>query len=437
MTSTLLYLFGIVLLLIGVGVSIALHELGHLWPAKAFKVPVSRYMIGFGPTLFSRKRGETEYGIKLFPLGGYIAMAGMVPPGTGKAPKTWLQRWIADSRRTQQEADGSYEESRAFYRLPVLKRMVIMLGGPFANLVLGTILVTIALSGIGSYSMTTTIEKVLPCVRDYEPAPSKCLSSDSPSPALTDGLKSGDRVVSIDGKSISQWTQVQQAIDNSNGQPLDIVVDRNGSSATAQVTPVQLWRPVIDRQKQDYKLDASGKKIYHKAYVIGVQVQFARVPQSIGASLASSGSYLVGTGDMVLQLPQKIGEVAGATFGGGQRPLDAPVSIVGVGSIAGTIASSGDMDLQGKLQSGLLMLGSLNFALFVFNLIPLLPLDGGHVLNAIYEGLKRLAFKIARKRDPGPFDTAKLMPFTTVMWFVLVGLGVFMMFADVVKPVTI
>ena len=437
MTSTLLYLLGIVLLLIGVGVSIALHELGHLWPAKAFKVPVSKYMIGFGPTLFSRKRGETEYGIKLFPLGGYIAMAGMVPPGDNKPPKSKLQRWIADGRRNQQLADGSYDESRAFYRLPVLKRMVIMLGGPFANLVLGLLLVVVALSGVGSYAATTTIEKVMPCVRDYEPKVTDCLNGDIPSPAIRDGLQARDQVVAVNGSPIDKWSQVQAAIDSATGKSIVFSVERSGKLSDVSVTPARLWRPVIDKKTFDYAVDADGKQIYRKANVIGVQVQFGRVHLSVGDSLSSSAGYLLGTGEMVLQLPQKIGEVATATFGSGQRPLDAPVSIVGVGNIAGNIASSSDMDLAGKFQSGLLMLGSLNFALFVFNLIPLLPLDGGHVLNALYEGVKRTAFKLIRKRDPGPFDTAKLMPFTTVMWFVLLGLGVFMMFADVVKPVTI
>lgn len=247
MIETLLYLLGILLLLLGVGLSIGLHELGHLWPAKSFKVPVSKYMIGFGPTLWSRKIGETEYGIKAIPLGGYIAMAGMVPPGSGATPKNWFQRWVADGRRSQQQADGEFDPNRAFYRLPVRKRIVIMLGGPFANLILGVIFTTAALSGIGVFQPSNSLSQVVDCVADFKTQLTNCDESTIPSPAKVAGLRAGDRVVAVNGLAVSNWTKVSEALAASNGQPLQLQVKRGDQSLEVRVKPALLKRPSLTR----------------------------------------------------------------------------------------------------------------------------------------------------------------------------------------------
>src|SRR5690606_31433280 len=129
------------IVLVGLMVSIGLHEVGHLVPAKRFGVRVGQYMIGFGRTVFSRRVGETEYGLKLIPLGGYISMAGMFPPERrGGKPRTastgFFDTLVQDARTAAHEGIPAGQEDRVFYRLPVLKRIVIMLGGPFMNLVL-------------------------------------------------------------------------------------------------------------------------------------------------------------------------------------------------------------------------------------------------------------------------------------------------------------
>jgi len=173
MNETLLYLLGIILLLAGVGFSIGWHELGHLIPAKLFGVRVMQYMIGFGPTLFSKKIGETEYGVKLIPLGGYISMIGMFLPAKpgAREPKAWQTRgligffrsMIADAR-PKVDSMSAEEAKRQFHRLNPLKRMIIMFGGPLMNLVLGFILLAIALSGIGVYGASNRVQEVIPCV---------------------------------------------------------------------------------------------------------------------------------------------------------------------------------------------------------------------------------------------------------------------------------
>ncbi len=173
------FVIGVVLLVVGLAVSIALHELGHLLPAKKFGVRVGQYMIGFGPTLWSRRRGETEYGFKAIPLGGYISMAGMYPPSptlrrkngtvgtghrTGRAGGGFFATMVQDARTANDETLLSEDDDRVFYRLPVWQRVVIMLGGPVMNLLLAIVLFAILLSGIGVQTATTTVQSVSECV---------------------------------------------------------------------------------------------------------------------------------------------------------------------------------------------------------------------------------------------------------------------------------
>ena len=171
--TVIAFIVGVLVLVVGLAVSIALHELGHLLPAKRFGVRVGQYMIGFGPTLWSRRRGETEYGFKAIPLGGYISMAGMYPPSTRTGGG---RRRAGTSGRRILRDDGSgcpcgerrntegEDDDRVFYRLPIWKRIVVMLGGPVMNLLLAIVLFTIIFSGIGVQTATTTVAALSECV---------------------------------------------------------------------------------------------------------------------------------------------------------------------------------------------------------------------------------------------------------------------------------
>ena len=167
----MLELLGILIFVVVIGLSIALHEWGHLWPAKRFGVKVTDYMIGFGPTLWSRTRGETRYGIKAIPVGGYIRMIGMLPPpkdapeGTARTMSTGrLALLVEDARRQSLEEIAPGDENRVFYKLPVHKRVIIMLGGPFMNLLLAFFLFAAVLVGIGVAQPSLTVSAVVPCV---------------------------------------------------------------------------------------------------------------------------------------------------------------------------------------------------------------------------------------------------------------------------------
>ncbi len=203
METVLLYVLGIVIIVIGLALSIGLHEIGHLVPAKKFGVKVGQYMIGFGPTIWSRKYGETQYGIKALPLGGYISMAGMFPParkgGKARTASTgFFDTLVQDARTSSADTIKPGDEERVFYKLPVWKRVIIMLGGPVMNLLIGIALYAVVLVGFGLPQSTTTIESVSQCVIASSSEQTECTDADDPAPAAAAGIEPGDRIVSVD-----------------------------------------------------------------------------------------------------------------------------------------------------------------------------------------------------------------------------------------------
>jgi membrane-associated protease RseP (regulator of RpoE activity) len=432
--ETLLYLIGILIIALGIGFSIGWHELGHLIPAKLFGVKVPKYMIGFGPTLFSRKIGETEYGVKLFPLGGYITMIGMYPPAkqpeSGK-PRGFFRDMIASARSAHSEFIEPGDENRMFFQLPVWKRMIIMFGGPVMNLILGTFLLTVALSGIGVSQVSTTISEVSPCVPVA--VAEQCKAESEPSPALAAGLEAGDKILAINGSALTNWDEAAKLIKPDAVNQLS-VIRKDGSKVDFSLTPVTVQRPVVENGS--LKLDASGNQVLEPKPVLGVILASEVRPLSLAESFSASGQSVMQVGQMILNLPQQVAAVGQATFGSEERRADGPVSIIGIGQIAGEVASSSSTSFLEKLQSQLGILASLNFALFAFNMLPLLPLDGGHVAGGVYEAIKKGIFRVLRKPNPGPADTALLMPLTWVVFIALMAMSALIIIADLVNPIS-
>jgi membrane-associated protease RseP (regulator of RpoE activity) len=430
-SETLWYLTGIIFIIFGIAFSIGLHELGHLIPAKAFGVKVTKYMIGFGPTLFSRKKGETEYGVKAIPLGGYIAMLGMYPPA--KKPETkagFFPDMIAQARLAHSEEETPKDKNRKFYQLPVGKRMIIMLGGPFMNLVLGVLLTVIALSGFGVYQSSLKIDAVSVCLDSTQ---TSCSASNQ-TPAQLAGLKAGDEIVSFDGKPAEDWVQIRQLLTET--PTAEFEVRRGGEIVALTVSAVIQQRPQFDDLGNPI-LDDSGEVVTAPQPFLGVFLTPERIPVSIGASLEASGNVMLQIGQLILQLPQKVFEVTASTLGYGERDPNGPISIVGIGAIAGEVAASEQTEITDKLATGISILGSLNFALFVFNMLPLLPLDGGHVAGGVYESIKRGVYKVLGKKDPGPADTALLMPLTWVVFIALMAVSLLLITADLINPISL
>ena len=427
MLDTILYLLGILIFLVGIAVSVGLHELGHYLPAKKFGVEVRQFMIGFGPTIFSRRRGETEFGVKAFPLGGYILMSGMYPPAK-KPYRGLFANWINEARR-EVESQENVSEERKFYRLSGPKKITIMLGGPVMNLLLGTLLIVASLSGIGTLQNSLTVDQVYPCMESA--VESECPEGSAATPAKLAGLQSGDEVQAVNGQTVSSWKEVTALLEDNSSSTL--TVERNGTDVTINITPVFMERAVYD-SLGNLELDAQGNPVTELSPVLGIRLLGVTKPVGLDQSLAYAGASLASMAAFILELPQQIYEVTLSTVGITERDPYGAVSIVGVGQLAGELTSA-DIGIDAKLSSLLLLLGSLNLVLFVFNLVPLLPLDGGHVVGAVYESAKRRVVKQFRGKDPGPIDTAKALPLAYFVWVVLIFTGILLILADLINPI--
>jgi len=439
--SVLLFVLGVVIFVIGLAVSIALHELGHLSFAKLFGVKVTQYMIGFGKTLFSFRRGETEYGVKAIPLGGYIAMIGMFPPKhpgeRGRNASTgFYNQIVQDARTASAETVTEGDENRAFYRLAPWKRIIIMFAGPFMNLVIAVVLFGVIVTGIGVQQYSTTVSTVSQCVLPATSARQTCEASDPQSPAAAAGIRTGDTIVSFGGTPVTSWTQMSALIKAAPSKTSALAVERNGKPVTLAVTPTPSTQYVYDSQGNITK-NAAGKAITRNVGVVGISPGTELVQQPIGTAFTATGDNIAAVTKIVIDLPQRMVGVWNAAFGPTQRAADSPVGIVGVGRLAGDIASSNVIPVIGKVQTMLSLLASLNIALFVMNMIPLLPLDGGHILGAAWEWIRSAFAKLFKRRDPGPVDMAKWMPVTFVVVVVLGAMSVLLAYADIVKPITL
>jgi membrane-associated protease RseP (regulator of RpoE activity) len=442
------YLAGVLVIVVGVALSIALHEIGHLTPAKKFGVKCTQYMVGFGPTLWSFRRGETEYGVKAIPLGGYVRMVGMFPPVPGRpvrADSTGRWALMADQARQESQREiGDVPKERLFYTKPVWQRLIIMLGGPTMNLIIAVVLLSGIIVAYGLPAQTTTLDAVSQCVIPASaPAGRTCTAADTPAPAAAAGLHPGDRIRSFNGTPVDDWDVVRADIARSGGRTVQLGIERDGTAMTVPVTPVANERYVLDDNGQPVT-GSNGKRVTENVGFLGVTPTTEVVRQSLTAVPGVLGDYLKQTASVVVRIPQKMVGVAQAAFGDGERDPNGPISIVGVGRVAGEVASSEGggtaataPTVTDRLVGLLSLIMSLNLALFVFNLIPLLPLDGGHVAGALWEGLRRQIARLRHRPDPGPVDVARALPIAYGVASLLIGMSVLLIYADLVRPISL
>lgn len=505
MVTVLLYVIGIVLFLVGISVSIALHELGHLTPAKRFGVKVTHYMIGFGPTMFSFKRGETEYGIKALPLGGFIAMPGMYPPteaterrletvaagagsndasadaagpgpagddaGDGRADVglegparggdqpganrsdgqrrgrqrrgRLFENTMADAREFSNHEIEPGEEHRTFYALSVPKRLVVMFSGPFVNLVIGVAIMAISLLGIGVMTPTTTVATVVECAVDAGTAAKRpadqrnvCQPDDQLTPAWQAGIKPGDEITAIAGVATPTWDTMSAIIRKHAGEQVSVDYIRDGRAESVSVPIIASERPVVDRNgKAVLGADGKPKTVLQGFFGVGPVQERQALP--LGEFPGVVWDQITGIFTALVTLPAKLVDIAEVAVGTAQRDPEGLVGMVGIGRVAGEIVSTDKLDIVDKAQMGLGLLGSLNVFLFAFNMIPLLPLDGGHIAVALYEGARRRISTFRGRGRIGPFDTARLLPLTYVCIGLMLLMTLLLVYVDVLKPITL
>ncbi|WP_394250169.1 M50 family metallopeptidase [Arthrobacter pityocampae] len=442
--TVLLFIVGVLFVVVGIAASIALHEVGHLVPAKLFRVRVTQYMVGFGPTVWSRRRGETEYGLKAIPAGGYVAMVGMFPPPTSEAEAVRqsstgvFQQLSNDARRAAAEQLQPGDEDRVFYRLPIWKRIIIMLGGPLMNLIIGTVLFAVLIMGFGTAQATTTVSEVYRCVvpasQQVATNQTDCGPEDPAAPAFQAGLQPGDRVVAFDGREVTDWDELSGWIRDAAGREVAISYVRDGERIDSTITSLLTERPV-PAEDGTAAVDDDGTALTQEVGFIGVGSTQELVPQPATEVLPAVGDSLASVAGVVVNLPQRVVEVGQAAFSDAPRDPEGPISVVGVGRIAGEVSAMEEIPVASRAATLIGLVAGVNLALFVFNLIPLLPLDGGHVAGALWEGLRRGIARLFKRPDPGPFDMAKLLPLTYAVAILLMGMGVLLIYADIVKPV--
>ncbi|MFZ1854357.1 MAG: site-2 protease family protein [Candidatus Nanopelagicales bacterium] len=429
----MLTIVGIIAFVFAILFSIAWHELGHFLPAKKFGVKVTQFMIGFGPTLWSKKKGETEYGVKGIPFGGYVRMIGMFPPGedgTVRASNTGrIAMLVEDARKEAAQVVLTPEdEKHTFYNLPVRQKLVVMLGGPVMNLILATVLFAIVLVGFGTPSTNLTVKEVSPCVPTASNINGDCVAGAQPSPAAAAGMQVGDVVTTFDGQPVTSWEEFTGLIRNSAAGAATIGVTRDGVSQTLTAPILVVDRPVI--------VDGQVTNQTKPVGFLGMSPERILQPQPITAVPGQMWDLSVRTGQALISIPSKIVGVAKAAFGSDQRDPNGPIGVVGVTRISGEVAAA-DLPESWKVAQFLGLVASLNLFLFLFNLIPLLPLDGGHVAGAMWEGIRRRIAKLRHRPDPGPVDVARALPVAYAMAFILIGMSALLLYADVVNPVRI
>lgn len=405
--------------------SIALHEVGHLVPAKLFGVKVTQYFVGFGKTLWSRTKGGTEYGFKAFPLGGYVRLVGMYPPEKKNARPGWLTRLADQARSYEYEDIKPEDDGKLMYQKKTWQKIIIMLGGPAMNILIA-FLIFLGLNLFhGTYQSTLTVASVSECVVRSDREDQTCTDADPLTPAKEAGIQVGDELVSFNGVQLTSWEQMGDLIRENRDQPATVVVERGGELITL---------PTVDT-KLNYVPDRLDPTRYIEAGFFGVSPTSELVHGGPVETVDQMWTMTQQSAVALASFPVRVYNVAADLVTGQPRDVNSPLSIVGASRVAGEIGVSTEMSTSDKAATWLSLLGSVNLFVALLNLVPLLPLDGGHIAGAIYEWIKRNLAKLFGKADPGPVDTARALPLTYfVGGFLLLG-GIVLILADIISPI--
>ncbi len=447
--TVLLFVLGVLVFVVGLLGSVALHEAGHLIPGKLFDVKVTQFFVGFGRTVWSRRRGETEYGLKAIPLGGYCRLVGMVPPNQDEVgreggdaagsptrvrsrPTGMFAQLASDARDAEYEHVDPSDHGRLFYDKPWWQRLVILGSGVAINLVLAFVLFAITFMGYGVDEPTTTVSKVSECVvavtaENASQPPRTCEDEDPESPAKAAGFRPGDRFVSINGEPVDSWPATQRAIRSNGERTAVVVVERDGGEVTLRPTTT-VTTQVTDAEKPTEVSEVG---------FLGVVPTQERQRQGLGyvASTMADGTWQ--TLKTIGTLPARVWDAGQAALGLEERDPAGPMSVVGAGRVAGELAAEDRIPGLDRFFAIITLLAGLNLFLGLVNLVPLPPFDGGQMATTLYETVRRGLARLRGRPDPGGVDAAKLLPVTYVMASVILVVSVVLVVADILAPITL
>lgn len=447
--TALLYLLGVVVFAAAILASIGLHELGHMIPAKRFGGKVTQYFIGFGPTVWSKQVGETEYGVKAIPLGGYVKIVGMLPPAAveladevevdadgnqvvrvRKSNTGMFTQLISDARAAEWETIRPEDADRLFYKFPWWKKVIVMGGGPTVNIAIAFVIfagVFATYGNPGDATIETTVSEVQACVIPAEEDGRECTAeelAESPAPAYSAGMEPGDRIVSFNGTEVTTWSQVQRLVRANGSGKAEIVVERDGEELTLRTSTTVTPR----------FLEADDKEPTEVGF-LGVVPRSHPTTGGVLYTLDQMGTMTVEVVKSLATLPAKVWGVAKAIVGIEERDPMGPVSIVGGGRLAGETASHDEIPVEAKVVSLFMLVAGFNFFIGMFNFVPLLPLDGGHIAGALWEAVRRGWARLRRRPDPGYVDVARLLPIAYVVGLAILVMGIVLIVGDLVVPV--
>jgi len=377
-------LLGILAFIVALLLSVMIHEFGHYITARKYGMWVSEFFVGFGKRIWSVQRGETEFGVKAIPAGGYCKIEGMSP---------------SDELPVGQE-------DRAFYKASSGKKLVVLGAGSFLHFVLGYLLLFTLFAGIGTNQVLPVISEVVPN-----------------SAAEAAGIQPGDEIVSINGKKVTEWYKDVEVIRESQGKELTLVLDRNGEeisiAASGRLT------------------DIDGTKRYVLGIVNDVGLKRSGLLVSFKNSAIVTKSFLTESVESLGKLPEKVPALWGATVRGEERDANGLVGVVGVARVSGEAVGSDKLTPMERLATFVLIVASLNIFVGIFNLLPILPLDGGHMAVAMADEIRAFFARLRGRPRPAQIDVTVLTPVTMVVFVVLACLTLLLLVADVINPVTL
>ena len=377
-------ILGIVAFIVALLFSVMVHEFGHYLTARHYGMKVTEFFLGFGKRIWSTQRGETEFGVKAIPAGGYCRIEGMAP--------------------NDEMPVG--EEDRAFYKASSGKKLIVLGAGSFLHFVLGFLLLFTLFAGVGTNQVLPVIGEVV-----------------ANSAAADAGIKAGDEITSINGVEVKSWYKDVEAIRNSKGRELILGINRDGQEITITATP--------------RLTDVEGGKRYVLGVINTIGMKRSGIIQSTSYAFTTTKSFISQSAKSLVALPSKVPALWGQTVRGEERDANGLVGVVGVARVSGQAVGDTQLTISERLATFILIVASLNIFVGLFNLLPILPLDGGHMAVAIADEIRALFARLRGRPRPAAIDVTVLTPVTMVVFVILACLTLLLLVADVINPVTL